>query len=162
MSPFAPLSPSPVLRPRAFSPQYPTLSFLAQPAVRGTSTMLFYSFFKSFVGQAVVVELKNDLSICGILHSMDQYPNIKLTDSSVTDPENILTLSVKNCFLRGSVVHYLLQDTARKEALQQKQWSLLLFPSLLYWLPQNLISPQYLKCLVFFKIVFFFLKVFSE
>nr|XP_023994601.1 U6 snRNA-associated Sm-like protein LSm2 isoform X1 [Salvelinus alpinus] len=108
--------------------------------------MLFYSFFKSLVGKDVVVELKNELSICGTLHSVDQYLNIKLTDISVTDPEkypHMLSvkncsvifchqLSVKNCFIRGSVVRYvqlpadevdtqLLQDAARKEALQQKQ-----------------------------------------
>uniref|UniRef100_A0A3P9JHI9 U6 snRNA-associated Sm-like protein LSm2 n=1 Tax=Oryzias latipes TaxID=8090 RepID=A0A3P9JHI9_ORYLA len=124
--------------------------------------MLFYSFFKSLVGKDVVVELKNDLSICGTLHSVDQYLNIKLTDISVTDPEKyphmlscllgekcrstplevqfqcrteqtaVLQLSVKNCFIRGSVVRYvqlpadevdtqLLQDAARKEAMQQKQ-----------------------------------------
>jgi len=40
--------------------------------------MLFYSFFKSLVGKDVVVELKNDLSICGTLHSVDQYLNIKV------------------------------------------------------------------------------------
>ena len=67
--------------------------------------MLFYSFFKSLVGKDVVVELKNDLSICGTLHSVDQYLNIKLTDVSVTDPEKYPhMLSVKNCFIRGSVV----------------------------------------------------------
>ncbi|XP_077317726.1 U6 snRNA-associated Sm-like protein LSm2 isoform X1 [Lithobates pipiens] len=94
---------------------------------------LFYSFFKSLVGKDVVVELKNDLSICGTLHSVDQYLNIKLTDISVTDPEKYPhMLSVKNCFIRGSVVRYvqlpadevdtqLLQDAARKEAVQQKQ-----------------------------------------
>nr|XP_033773002.1 U6 snRNA-associated Sm-like protein LSm2 isoform X1 [Geotrypetes seraphini] len=94
---------------------------------------LFYSFFKSLVGKDVVVELKNDLSICGTLHSVDQYLNIKLTDISVTDPEKYPhMLSVKNCFIRGSVVRYvqlpadevdtqLLQDAARKEAMQQKQ-----------------------------------------
>ncbi|XP_014937651.3 U6 snRNA-associated Sm-like protein LSm2, partial [Acinonyx jubatus] len=103
------------------------------PAGSGLSTMLFYSFFKSLVGKDVVVELKNDLSICGTLHSVDQYLNIKLTDISVTDPEKYPhMLSVKNCFIRGSVVRYvqlpadevdtqLLQDAARKEALQQKQ-----------------------------------------
>uniref|UniRef100_A0A8D0C7G2 U6 snRNA-associated Sm-like protein LSm2 n=1 Tax=Salvator merianae TaxID=96440 RepID=A0A8D0C7G2_SALMN len=97
------------------------------------AAMLFYSFFKSLVGKDVVVELKNDLSICGTLHSVDQYLNIKLTDISVTDPEKYPhMLSVKNCFIRGSVVRYvqlpadevdtqLLQDAARKEALQQKQ-----------------------------------------
>uniref|UniRef100_A0A670HM96 U6 snRNA-associated Sm-like protein LSm2 n=1 Tax=Podarcis muralis TaxID=64176 RepID=A0A670HM96_PODMU len=87
---------------------------------------LFYSFFKSLVGKDVVVELKNDLRY-------DWYLNIKLTDISVTDPEKYPhMLSVKNCFIRGSVVRYvqlpadevdtqLLQDAARKEALQQKQ-----------------------------------------
>ncbi|XP_066108648.1 U6 snRNA-associated Sm-like protein LSm2 [Saccopteryx bilineata] len=109
------------------------LAFPVRPAARCASAMLFYSFFKSLVGKDVVVELKNDLSICGTLHSVDQYLNIKLTDISVTDPEKYPhMLSVKNCFIRGSVVRYvqlpadevdtqLLQDAARKEALQQKQ-----------------------------------------
>ena len=102
--------------------------------------MLFYSFFKSLVGKDVIVELKNDLSICGTLHSVDQFLNIKLTgnnlaktvfifiysilnvsiscpflyfcfdckpisDISVTDSDRYPhMLSVKNCFIRGSVV----------------------------------------------------------
>ena len=32
------------------------------------------------------MELKNDLSTCGTLHSVDQFLNIKLTDISMTDP----------------------------------------------------------------------------
>ncbi|EZA49371.1 hypothetical protein HN011_003411 [Eciton burchellii] len=91
--------------------------------------MLFYSFFKSLVGKDVVVELKNDLSICGILHSVDQYLNIKLTDITVMEQEKYPhMLSVKNCFIRGSVVRYvqlpvdevdtqLLADAARREAM---------------------------------------------
>nr|KAG5690907.1 hypothetical protein BaRGS_003398 [Batillaria attramentaria] len=59
--------------------------------------------------------------------------NIKLTDISVTDPDKYPhMLSVKTCFIRGSVVRYvqlpadecdtqLLQDAARKEAAQNKQ-----------------------------------------
>lgn len=44
-------------------------------------------------------------SISGTLHSVDQYLNIKLTDINVTDPEKYPhMLSVKNCFIRGSVV----------------------------------------------------------
>merc|ERR1712076_77192 len=94
--------------------------------------MLFYSFFKSLVGKDVVVELKNDLSLCGTLHSVDQYLNIKLTDVSIPDPDKYPhLLAVKNCFIRGSVVRYvqlpadevdtqLLQDAARKEAQQNK------------------------------------------
>ncbi|XP_062515444.1 U6 snRNA-associated Sm-like protein LSm2 [Corticium candelabrum] len=95
--------------------------------------MLFYSFFKSLVGKEVIVELKNELSVCGTLHSVDQFLNIKLTDITVPDPEKYPhMLSVKNCFIRGSVVRYvqlpaeevdtsLLQDAARKEAAQSKQ-----------------------------------------
>merc|ERR1711911_544850 len=94
--------------------------------------MLFYSFFKSLVGKDVIVELKNDLSIGGTLHSVDQYLNIKLTDITVTEPEKYPhMLSVKNCFIRGSVVRYvqlpaeevdtqLLQDAARKESQHSK------------------------------------------
>ncbi|KAJ7378153.1 U6 snRNA-associated Sm-like protein LSm2 [Desmophyllum pertusum] len=94
--------------------------------------MLFYSFFKSLVGKEVIVELKNDLSVHGTLDSVDQFLNIKLTDISVTDPDKYPhMLSVKNCFIRGSVVRYvqlpaeevdtsLLQDATRKEAAQSK------------------------------------------
>uniref|UniRef100_A0A8C5Y9V3 LSM2 homolog, U6 small nuclear RNA and mRNA degradation associated n=1 Tax=Microcebus murinus TaxID=30608 RepID=A0A8C5Y9V3_MICMU len=65
-------------------------------------------------------------SICGTLHSVDQYLNIKLTDISV-GRGHFKGLSVKNCFIRGSVLPadevdtQLLQMAARKEALQQKQ-----------------------------------------
>ncbi|KAI8365219.1 LSM2-like protein [Radiomyces spectabilis] len=92
--------------------------------------MLFYSFFKTLVDQKVTVELKNDLAITGILKSVDQYLNIKLDDISVVDEERYPhMISVKNCFIRGSVVRYvqlpsqavdtaLLQDAARREAAQ--------------------------------------------
>ncbi|XP_070312866.1 U6 snRNA-associated Sm-like protein LSm2 [Odocoileus virginianus] len=138
--PAAPARPHPTPRAgsrsnsrQASGPRHPARAFPVRRRAGGASTMLFYSFFKSLVGKDVVVELKNDLSICGTLHSVDQYLNIKLTDISVTDPEKYPhMLSVKNCFIRGSVVRYvqlpadevdtqLLQDAARKEALQQKQ-----------------------------------------
>lgn len=106
--------------------------------------MLFYSFFKTLIGQTVVVELKNDLIIEGTLHSVDQYLNLKITDISVTarnkdssaSENNAAYLTaVKNCFIRGSVVRYvdvpsasvnkeLLQDACRKEiefSSKQKQ-----------------------------------------
>jgi small nuclear ribonucleoprotein (snRNP)-like protein len=35
----------------------------------------------------VVVELKNDLAIRGTLHSVDQYINIKLTNTEVVEKE---------------------------------------------------------------------------
>uniref|UniRef100_A0A915M5V4 U6 snRNA-associated Sm-like protein LSm2 n=1 Tax=Meloidogyne javanica TaxID=6303 RepID=A0A915M5V4_MELJA len=95
--------------------------------------MLFFSFFKSLVGREVIIELKNDLSICGTLHSVDQYLNVKVTDINVTDVErHPHMISVKNCFIRGSVIRYvhlpsdgidtqLLQEATRKEVLQSRQ-----------------------------------------
>ncbi|KAJ3353661.1 U6 snRNA-associated Sm-like protein LSm2 [Entophlyctis luteolus] len=94
--------------------------------------MLFYSFFKTLIGQPVVVELKNDLSIQGILVSVDQFLNIKLDDIRVTDEKRFPhMMCVKNCFIRGSVVRYvqlpaaavdteLLQDATRRENLAEK------------------------------------------
>ena len=37
------------------------------------------------MGKEVTVELKNDLAITGILHSVDQYLNIKLENTRVVD-----------------------------------------------------------------------------
>jgi len=90
--------------------------------------MLFYSYFKTLVGKEVTVELKNDLAITGILHSVDQYLNIKLTDTRVVNDSKYPHMtSVKNCFIRGSVVRYvvlpgdsvdvdILHDATRREA----------------------------------------------
>ncbi|KAK9767452.1 U6 snRNA-associated Sm-like protein LSm2 [Basidiobolus ranarum] len=92
--------------------------------------MLFYSFFKTLVGQTVTVELKNDLAIIGVLVSVDQFLNIKLDNIQVVDEARYPhMIAVKNCFIRGSVVRYvqlppasvdtgLLQDAARREAQQ--------------------------------------------
>ncbi|KAL3107132.1 hypothetical protein niasHT_019528 [Heterodera trifolii] len=94
---------------------------------------MLFSFFKSMVGREVIVELKNDLSICGTLHSVDQYLNMKINDISVTDVDrHPHMISVKNCFVRGSVIRYvhlptdgidtaLLQEASRKEILQSRQ-----------------------------------------
>jgi len=86
----------------------------------------FFSFFKTLIGKLVIVELKNDLALRGILVSVDQYLNIKLTKMTVVDPKKYPHLvSVNNCFIRGSVVRYiqlpkedvdtqLLQDSTRR------------------------------------------------
>ncbi|EED94818.1 predicted protein, partial [Thalassiosira pseudonana CCMP1335] len=88
---------------------------------------LFFSFFKTLVGKEIAVELKNDVVLTGTLHSVDQYLNIKLTNVSVVNQDKYPQLmSLKNCFIRGSVVRYvqinpndvdteLLQDATRKE-----------------------------------------------
>eukprot|EP00894_Picocystis_sp_ML_P002732 jgi/Pico_ML_1/53249/g3823.t1 len=76
----------------------------------------------------VTVELKNDLAIVGTLHSIDQFLNLKLDDVRVADEQkHPHMLSVKNCFIRGSVVRYVqlppegvdeeaLHDATRREA----------------------------------------------
>jgi len=90
--------------------------------------MLFYSFFKTLVGKQITVELKNDLEIRGTLVSVDQYLNIKLESVSVVDEEKYPHMkSVRDCFVRGSVVRYvqppeesvdvdILHDATRREA----------------------------------------------
>mmetsp|Transcript_30997 Transcript_30997/g.65004 ORF Transcript_30997/g.65004 Transcript_30997/m.65004 type:complete len:98 (+) Transcript_30997:120-413(+) len=94
--------------------------------------MLFYSVFKRLIGKVVVIELKNDLELRGTLHSVDQYLNFKLTDVSVVDEERFPhMMSVKSCFIRGSVVRYVqlpsgeldpevLQDSTRTEVAKEK------------------------------------------
>ncbi|CAD2099079.1 U6 snRNA-associated Sm-like protein LSm2, putative [Plasmodium vinckei] len=71
--------------------------------------MLFFTFFQQLAekNQHITIELKNDLQISGVLHSVDQYLNIKLTNISVNNPEKYPhLLSIKSCFVRGSVVRY--------------------------------------------------------
>ncbi|KAI9752563.1 MAG: U6 snRNA-associated Sm-like protein LSm2 [Lichina confinis] len=110
--------------------------------------MLFFSFFKTLVDQEVTVELKNDVAIRGVLKSVDQYLNIKLDDIQVVEelkyPHLVRTMrlsttqksssnlkslanirtwlslqsSVRNIFIRGSVVRYVhLPATAVDTAL---------------------------------------------
>lgn len=67
--------------------------------------MLFFSFFKTLVGEEVMVELKNGISIKGHLISVDQYLNIKLNDISVDNTSGFPQLaSLKNVFIRGSTI----------------------------------------------------------
>ena len=54
--------------------------------------MLFFSFFKTLVGKEVVVEMKNDIEIKGILHSVDQFLNVKLEAVSPVDVRFLLSL----------------------------------------------------------------------
>ena len=94
---------------------------------------LFYSFFKTLVGQSVTVELKNDVSITGVLNSVDQFLNLKLDGIAVVERERHPQLwSIDRCFIRGSVVRYvhlpvkgvdvdLLQDATRRESEHQKK-----------------------------------------
>lgn len=90
--------------------------------------MIFYAMFKSLVGKQVEVELKNDLAVRGILHSVDQWLNIKLENVQVVDKSKFPQLqAVDSLFVRGSVVRFvmldpkdvdtdLLQDASRRES----------------------------------------------
>lgn len=80
----------------------------------------------------MMVELKNSLKVRGTLHSVDQFLNCKLVDISVVDGDQYPHLmSIKNIFIRGSVVRYvhisaedvdvpLLQDATRREYREGK------------------------------------------
>ena len=70
-----------------------------QSSITPADSTVFYSFFKTLVEQEVTVELKNDLTIKGILKSVDQFLNIKLDEITVLEEEKyphlvILTYSV--------------------------------------------------------------------
>jgi len=97
--------------------------------------MLFFSVFKTLVNQRIVVELKNDMEIEGTLFAADQFLNLKLGEIRVLNDEKYPhMLSVKNCFIRGSVIRYvqlpkdqidvkILQKATRLEAKQIKEGS---------------------------------------
>ena len=88
---------------------------------------IFLSYFKTLVGKTVVVELKNDVKIQGLLESVDVFLNFKLNEVVVLEADKHPHLvACKNCFIRGSVVRFvqvpsmetnteLLQDMCRKE-----------------------------------------------
>jgi len=69
----------------------------------------------------------------GTLYSVDQFLNLKIKDIKVQDQEKYPhMISVKNCFIRGSVIRYvhipkehvdteLLQDATRAESKQSKE-----------------------------------------
>jgi U6 snRNA-associated Sm-like protein LSm2 len=96
--------------------------------------MLFFQLFQHLAEQKapVKVELKNDISISGYLQSVDQYLNVKLGNVSIDNPEKFPHLvSLKNCFIRGSVVRFIhlapssvnvekLQDDCRREAKSER------------------------------------------
>lgn len=74
--------------------------------------------------------MKNDVTITGTLHSVDQYLNIKLKDVSVSNNEEFPYLGCcRDVYIRGSSVRHivlpneainveLLQDATRKELLE--------------------------------------------
>lgn len=104
------------------------MSFPACKAIlaRASAYKADFSFFKTLTNKTVTIELKNDIRIRGTLKSVDQYLNIKLDDVDVLDLDKYPHLSsVKNMFIRGSVVRYvmlprtdvdlgLLQDATRR------------------------------------------------
>lgn len=63
----------------ARSPRLPN----TPPGSAAFASQLFYTFFKTLIGKEVVVEMKNDVSIRGKLHSVDQYLNFKLEATTV-------------------------------------------------------------------------------
>ena len=65
---------------------------------------LFFNFFKTLIGKPIIVELKNDLQLAGVLQSVDQYLNIKLEGVSVVDAEKHPQLVGARCRCCGARV----------------------------------------------------------
>ena len=119
--------------PRKRTAPGPPLSPFGPPPPRRRVPQIFFTFFRTLVGQSVELELKNDLRIRGTLLSVDQYLNLKVGDVEVQDKAKFpQLLSLKTIFVRGSVVRYvhvppalvdaeLLQDAARKEAMEAQK-----------------------------------------
>ena len=87
--------------------------------------MLFYSVFKTLLGEQISIELKNDIKLRGKLLAIDHYLNIKLEDIESLSGNELLN-ELEHVFLRGSMIRYihldpksidtsLLQDASRKE-----------------------------------------------
>ena len=66
---------------------YPGASIPHRAHTTVCSVKLFFSIFKTLVGKEITVELKNDLEICGTLHSVDQYLNFRLNNVHVVNEE---------------------------------------------------------------------------
>ncbi|KAG1851682.1 hypothetical protein F4604DRAFT_1883562 [Suillus subluteus] len=82
--------------------------------------MLIFSVFKTLTDQRVTVELKNDLSITGVLKSVDQFLNIRLDSINVLDEaRHPHMMAVKNCFIRGSVVRYVQLPAEHEDATRR-------------------------------------------
>ncbi|KAI9822199.1 MAG: hypothetical protein M1826_000508 [Phylliscum demangeonii] len=114
-----------VLKKRAGAVSETAPAAAARPVTEGEAGMA--CFFKTLVDHTVTIELKNDISIRGTLKSVDQYLNVKLHDIEVLEEVKYPHLSsVKNIFIRGSVVRYihlpgsavdpaLLEDATRRD-----------------------------------------------
>ncbi|KAE8384363.1 cytochrome P450-domain-containing protein [Aspergillus alliaceus] len=76
---------------------------------------------RTLTNKTVILELKNDIRIRGTLKSVDQYLNIKLDEVDVLDLDKYPHLSsVKNMFIRGSVVRYKADGPPRPTSRQPR------------------------------------------
>lgn len=75
--------------------------------------MLFYRFFKANMGTRMLVMLKTDVYISGVLVGVDPYLNVKLRDTRILS-EHPGLCSVSVCSIRGSAIKYVLIDEDEK------------------------------------------------
>jgi small nuclear ribonucleoprotein (snRNP)-like protein len=64
------------------------------------NSSIFVSMFSHLIGHKITVELKNDLQIRGILQGVDQYMNLKLSDTETIEAEKYPHMVC--CFLVAS------------------------------------------------------------
>lgn len=71
--------------------------------------MIFFEYFKTQLNNEVVVNLKNDMSIFGILKNVDPFLNIKIENAIATSNNEFIIIdkSISNiqfCSIRGSAI----------------------------------------------------------
>ena len=95
--------------------------------------MLFLHIFRSLQGKVVIVQLKNNVVIKGILESVDHFYNVKLVQTEVLESANCpMTKALSSAFIRGSSILYielpkdevdleLLHDATRRQEEEEKK-----------------------------------------
>jgi U6 snRNA-associated Sm-like protein LSm2 len=68
---------------------------------------VFHRMFKQLIGNPVIIELKNQAIIKGILESSDNFLNMKLIDLELLNGESFPQLPrISSAFIRGSSIRY--------------------------------------------------------
>ena len=71
--------------------------------------MLFFEYFKSQLNNEIIVNLKNDISISGILKNVDPFLNIKIENVIAISTNEFIKINksitnIKLCSIRGSAI----------------------------------------------------------
>ncbi|KAF7686597.1 U6 snRNA-associated Sm-like protein LSm2 [Cucumispora dikerogammari] len=72
---------------------------------QNSDPMLFYTIFEQYINKEIVIELKNDTEIKGILLDLDIFLNLKLSVRGYKGPEELR--NINTVFVRGSHIKFI-------------------------------------------------------